>query len=262
MTPTFLIVSTLNAQRSQLLEKVRGSNLLPLSFHCRISTLSSLLAPCVLCVFGWGVSQGADANETGGNAHKDARIRWECVHLQCRTDPSGRGPASTLTLDSSPQAVKQKQQRVMCHALSWELVLMPLWELGGLGKGRGDSSPSSRSAEPYEAHPTHFLGLSDANPSHAFGCVLSHVAGKPHFHHVTQLLEPLRGVLITSQPAEEAEALRSLYPGSLCAIKDFCYFPLVPALGPYLGAPVGSPCRSFIVHGSPRHLATLFSCLL
>lgn len=63
-------------------------------------------------------------------------------------------------------------------------------------------------------------------------CVLSHVAGKPHYYHITQLLEPLSGVLITSLPAEEAEVLRGLYPGSLCAIKDFCYVPPCSSTGP------------------------------
>lgn len=69
------------------------------------------------------------------------RIKWEDSHLQLWRDPSRRGPAGALTLDSSPWAVKQKQQWDMCQALSWELVLMLLWELGGLGKGGGGRSP-------------------------------------------------------------------------------------------------------------------------
>ena len=43
---------------------------------CRIRTLEFtlelLLAPRVLCVLKWGLSQGADASEIGGNASRQS----------------------------------------------------------------------------------------------------------------------------------------------------------------------------------------------
>lgn len=97
---------------------------------------------------------------------------------------------------------------------------------------------------PMMQSPLHSLpSLSGANPIPGLSCVLTHLASKPQYHLLTQLLALPSGVLITSRPAEETEASRGLYPGSLCAMKVCCYFPPVPAPGPH-GYPVpGAPVR-------------------
>lgn len=55
---------------------------MPFSPYCRISALEFtqlLLAPCVLCVLAWGLSQGADANEMG-EMPLDTALAWVSTH--------------------------------------------------------------------------------------------------------------------------------------------------------------------------------------
>lgn len=172
-------------------------------------------------------------------AHEDVRIRGKSIHLQPFCKGSSQHPNPGFQPPSSE--AETAAGHVSCFVLGTGT--HALVGTRKAGEGRGDSSPSSHSAEFCRAHPR-------------FSCckpvllrALTHVAGTPYYYYLTQLLGPPCVILVTFLPAVEAEALRGLCPGSLGVIKDLLLAP-IPALGPYLGAPVGSPYRSLIVHNS------------
>lgn len=99
-------------------------------------------------------------------AHEDVRIRGKSIHLQ----PFCKGPSQHPDPGFQPPSSEAETAAGRVSRFVLGTGTHALVGTRKAGEDRGDSSPSSHSAEFCRAHPTHFLGLAAANPSQPFAC--------------------------------------------------------------------------------------------